>query len=171
MSSPHRNRLRVLGIDPSTRGFGYAVIEDNGRLIARGVAHIPSRRTRDLLDRVERLFSVYAPDVVALEDIFPTRRGDRAKREIERIAGYAHLREVRRVIVSRHDVRRALGLPDRASKNELADRIASILPDLAPLLPPKRKLWQSERECMNVFDAAGLAIAATTFHRADRRAA
>jgi len=64
---PHHNRLRVLGIDPSTRGFGYAVVESDFRLIARGVAHIPSRRTRDLLNRIERLISMYKPDVIALE--------------------------------------------------------------------------------------------------------
>ena len=58
-----------------------------------------------------------------------------------------------------------------ASKNDVAQQIASLLPDLAPLLPPKRRLWQSERERMNVFDAAALAIVATTFDFGVRRTA
>jgi Holliday junction resolvasome RuvABC endonuclease subunit len=171
MASTYRNRLRVLGIDPSTKGFGYLVLEGADRILARGVAHVPSRRTKDLLARIEKLFSTYRPDVVAVEDVFESRRRARALREIERIVGYAHLRDIDRTVVSLLEVRSSLGLPAGATKNEVAEKIVGLLPELAPLLPPKRRLWESELERMNVFDAAAFALAAMASRSNARRAA
>ncbi len=154
------NKARILGIDPSTRGFGFVVIEINGRVLHRGVAQVPSRETADLLKRIEILCDEYGPDIIALEDCRTTYRGLRAQREINSIVGFAQLYEIRCALVSRSDVRKTLNLVPRATKHQIATRLGELLPELLPLLPPRRRPWEAERERMNVFDAAGLALVA-----------
>ena len=48
----------------------------------------------------------------------------------------------------------------KGNKQSLAEALAGLFPiELAPRLPPKRKVWKSEDPRMDIFDAAGLAVA------------
>jgi hypothetical protein len=152
--------FRVLGIDPCTRGFAFVVLESSGRVLGRGVSQIVPPDMLRLVDRAEGLIKKYRPAAIAVEDCSNTRRGPRAQQEIDRLIGLAHLYAVRIILVSRGEARKALGLAERATKYAIAVRLVEMLPELAPVLPPKPKAYTPERERMNIFDAAALALSA-----------
>lgn len=148
---------RVLAVDPSTRGFGFAVLEANGRLIEWGAAVLRTKNDSEFLVRVDEFIRRYEPACIAVED--NPKRGERALRRIERLVGYAHLKEIDRCLITRGDVERRLGTAPN-SKYGIALELCRRYPELTRLLPPKRRPWMSEDERMNVFDAVGLGITA-----------
>jgi hypothetical protein len=91
-----------------------------------------------------------------VEDGRGTRRRARARHLIARIEKMAERRNIRVVRVSRSRVREVL-TPAR-TKQEIAEGIARIFPELAPRLPRFRKAWMSEDERMSIFDAASFAL-------------
>lgn len=148
---------RVLAIDPSTRGFGYAVMEANGRLVDWGTAALRTKQAKEFLSRVDHLINRYDPTCIAVED--NARRGERALRRIDRLVGYAHLKEIHPHLITRRDIERELGKPVR-SKHEIATELCEKYPELRRFLTPKRRPWMSEDERMNVFDAVALGVVA-----------
>lgn len=52
MSPAYTNDIRVLAIDPSTRGFGFAVLEAPNRLIDWGVKEARTDKQRRALSKV-----------------------------------------------------------------------------------------------------------------------
>ena len=151
--------LRVLSIDPTTRGFAYAVMEGRWNLIDWGMVHVLLRTDSNVLSRVERLIDRTLPDFVVVEDGRGTRRRERARRINKRIARLAQRRDLPVVRVSRSCVREAL--KPAFTKDEIALAVASIFPELGPRLPrPRDKSWKTEDERMSIFDAVSFAIAA-----------
>lgn len=159
MKANQRQYVRVLSVYPHHRGFGFAVLEHE-RLVDWGLARLYSTANDEFLTRVEAMTVRYRPHIIALEDHMNSRRGERAQRLVDTALGYAKFRELQTVLVPQNDVRRILGLQDRATIHDVAIRLAEAFPELTPLVPPKRKPWQSEAERMKVFQAVGLAIAA-----------
>lgn len=154
---------RILGVDPSTRGFGFVVLEANGRPVDWGIKELTAKGKRvdnELLQRLDPLIERYDPVLIALEDCRHGTRGGRALRMIETIAGHAALLDKRRELLSREEVKAVLGLQDTATKHDVAVKVAECLSALRGYLPEKRKLGDSESEGMNIFDAAALALAA-----------
>lgn len=62
-------------------------------------------------------------------------------------------------MVSREDVREEFKASG-ATKHEIAAAISRQFPELAQKLPPKTKLWASEPQRMNIFDAMSFALTA-----------
>lgn len=154
----------LLAIDPTSRGFAFAVLEAPAFLLDWG-SKTASLGSGSLARKVDELLSRYQPDVLVLEDLAAkgARRRKRASREIRSIERRALKRGVRVERVSR------LGVLDTfapgKSKYEVAARLAEIFPVLANRLPRKRKTHTPEEARMNVFDALG--IAAATVERAE----
>jgi hypothetical protein len=146
----------LLAIDPTSRGFAFAVLEAPAFLVDWG-----SRRTTpsNFLPKVDDLFSRYKPDVLVLEDLGAkgARRRVRAKKEIRAMERLAFTRGLRVERVSRVGVLDAFA-PGK-TKYEVALRLAEIFPVLASRLPRKRKTWAPEETRMNLFDALGIAAA------------
>lgn len=151
---------RILGIDPYRRGFGFVVLELNGRLIDWGLVTFPVESFVAFEARLRRLVDRYAARVLATENCSQSRKGARARRLVSRALLLAHQWDMQTVVSRAHDVRAALALHERATKHEVAERLADLLPELADYVPPKRKPWETEIERINVFDAAGFAAAA-----------
>jgi hypothetical protein len=151
-----RNTI-LLGIDPTSRGFAFAVLEAPAFLVNWG-----SRRatSSNFLQKADDLFSRYTPDVLVLEDLADkgARRRKRARREIGSIERRALKRGVRVEHISRVGVLDTFA-PGK-SKYEVAARLAEIFPVLANRLPRKRKTWTPEEARANVFDALAIAVAA-----------
>ncbi len=70
--------MKILGIDPGSRITGYAVIVkegnrlihvDNGAVFTDAASDFPGR-LKKIFDEVSAVISRYAPDAVAVEDIF-----------------------------------------------------------------------------------------------------
>lgn len=153
--------LRVLAIDPSPRGFGFAVLEGPARLIDWGVAELYSKDDKELLVRIDAMVDRYKPTLVVLEDILKTRRRGRGIRRLCAIADYAHSRRIRLGTVSRLQVQAVFNATG-TTKHDVALMIAKTFPELEPRLPKRRTLWTSEDERMNIFDAVAMALAAQT---------
>ena len=63
-----RRDQRVLSIDPSTRGFGYAVLEGPDRLIDWGVKETRTDKSKRAPASIAELIELYQPRVLVLED-------------------------------------------------------------------------------------------------------
>lgn len=160
MSGAPQN-LRVLAIDPTTKGFAWAVIESSS-LIDWRVAHVSEPRHSGSLMRIEKLIATFRPQLVAMEDVQRDgfRRSERVRNLIRGIESLAALRRVKGVRIDPRAVPHALGC-EKATKYEVATLIAERFPaELASKMPRVRKPWMSEDERMSIFDAVGLALAA-----------
>jgi hypothetical protein len=88
--SGHKQFARILAVDPSTRGFGFVVLEANGRPVDWGIKELSAkgkRVDRELLRRLDPIIDRYEPIVIVLEDCRDGVRGPRALRMIDTIAG------------------------------------------------------------------------------------
>src|SRR5665647_2068604 len=73
MSTP-ASHIRVLSIDPTSRGFGFAVFEGSDRLIDWGVVRVRTGNQRLCINRIDRLIERYRPCTLVIEE---TRRESR----------------------------------------------------------------------------------------------
>ncbi len=161
MNLPPRSDIRVLAIDPTTKGFGFAIFEGPERLIDWGVAYVGREKKAGALLRVTALLRRYDPDVVVIEDHASRacRRRERARNLLRAIPLLvsSHSIVIRRVSV--RSVRVTFSAIGVSTKYPIAAALASRYPELAPLLPRKRKPWMSEDDRMGIFDAAAFALA------------
>ena len=161
MNKTKKHELRVLAIDPFTRGFGFVIFEGPERLIDWGIAHVRENKHRECLKRIEELVDHYSPNIIVLEDTAAdgSRRCDRVREllgDIPQLAG-RHKIPTRRVSPS--DVQEAFSSSDASTKEQMAGALAAWYPELLPYLPPHRKCWMSEDVRISMFDAAALASA------------
>jgi hypothetical protein len=148
----------ILAIDPTSRGFAFAVLEPPAFLVDWGERIIPAK-TGGLLRKVDELLSRYEPTLLVVEDLTApdARRRKRAGKEIHSIELLALKRGLSAEWISRLVVIDAFA-PGKG-KFEVALRLAEIFPVLARRLPSKRKAWITEDARMNIFDALGFAAA------------
>src|SRR6266481_2961734 len=81
MSRAYTKDICVLAIDPSTRGFGFAVLEGPNRLIDWGVKETKSNKNAKTIKLVDELIERYQPSVVVVEDY--SGKGSRRCRRIQ----------------------------------------------------------------------------------------
>src|SRR5436190_4891610 len=162
MSTSNLKQIRVLAVAPSSRGFGFVVLEDNKMLVDWGVKSVRGDKNTASLVKVKELIRDYAPTLVVLEDMRgkDCRRSPRVQTLAQKIIQWAASHKLKTRLVSQKAVRSALSLEPVATKHEVATRLAERLPqELSSRLPPKRKPWMSEDYRMNIFDAVALAVA------------
>jgi hypothetical protein len=68
MSRAYTKDKRVLAIDPSTRGFGFAVLEGPNRLIDWGVKETRSNKNTKSLKLIAELIERYQLTAIIVED-------------------------------------------------------------------------------------------------------
>jgi Holliday junction resolvasome RuvABC endonuclease subunit len=156
-----RQEIRVLAIDPATRGFGFAVLEGPGRLIDWGVKETKTGKKRRTLQLIDELIEHYEPSVIVVEDYEGkgSRRCLRVQALIADISKVATKAKVKVKRISRLKVKQTFSKSGASNKYEIAVAIANRFPELALRLPRFRKPWMSEDYRMSVFDAVGFAIA------------
>src|SRR5437870_10246103 len=81
MSRTYTKDIRVLAINPSTRGFGFAVLEGPNRLIDWGVKETKKNKNTRSLKLIEDLIDRYQPNVILVEDY--AGKGSRRCRRIQ----------------------------------------------------------------------------------------
>ena len=70
--TPSKND-RVLAIAPSSRGFGFAVMEGGDTLVDWGVRSVVGDKNADALKKAEAMFALYKPTVLVLGGRFRKR--------------------------------------------------------------------------------------------------
>src|SRR5207245_2482978 len=145
MSRAYTKDIRVLAIDPSTRGFGFAVLEGPNRLIDWGVKETKKNKNARSLKLIEDLIDRYQPSVIVVEDYAGkgSRRCRRVRELIEDISKLAAKRKIRVTSFSRAKVKQVSSESGAQTKHEIAVDIAKRFPELAPRLPRFRKPWMS----------------------------
>jgi len=156
---------RVLAIDPTSRGFGFVVLEGPATLVDWGVRSVPGNHQRTFVGKVREIIVLYQPDVLVLEDCNApsTRRRHRVRKLIDEVVCTVKGTGLNTYRVSVRDVRVLFG--SNAAKERVATTVAEHFPELAPRLPPKRKIYMSEAERMAIFDAAAFGL--TYYFRTD----
>jgi len=156
-----KNHELVLAIDPTPRGFGYAILEGPTNPLDWGVSDIRLQVSKRSLTRIKKLIKYYSPDVLVVEDCHgkKSHRSKRVETLIEDITSYARLNRVKVAQYSRGTINQVFKeLAGAKNKHQMAERISEFLPVLARQLPPKRKIWESEDPRMNIFDAVAMAL-------------
>ena len=165
---------RVLAIDPTVQGVGYAVLEGATRVVDWGLrrASYVEKNTHSVR-RVEELIARYEPDVLVLEDCAAegSRRRPRVERLMKAIERLASKKEIELVKISRAAVEEAFSEADVSNRHDMAAEIARRFPQLGVWLPPVRKLWMTEDLRMRVFDAVALGLTFFYLEEEETRAA
>lgn len=154
--------LRVIAIDPVSRGFGWAVLEGPHRLIDWGVKYSSGGHRNAWLQGLAELLDHFDPQLLVVEDTAAsgTRRCARVQKLIARALRLATALHIRVCRVPRQKVREVFTGLGASTKHEVAATIAKRFPELDPRLPPLRKPWMSEDDRMSIFDALAFALTA-----------
>jgi Holliday junction resolvasome RuvABC endonuclease subunit len=141
MSRAYANDIRVLTIDPSTRGFGFAVLEGPDRLIDWGVKETKIDKKRRSLKLIEDLIDRYQPNAIVLEDYAGkgSRRCSRIQGLIDEISKLALNNNVKVRRFSRTNLKRAFSESGARNKYEMAIAIAKRFPRICPAPPALQK--------------------------------
>jgi hypothetical protein len=150
----------ALAIDPTLRGFGYALFEGPRIPLDWGSTDIRSKQNENSLQRIKKLISYYHPEVLVLEDCSKdsSHRCDRIRILLDQIEKFAESQKIPVVKYSPDRIKEVFSFFDIHTKHQIAQKICEWLPDLNPRIPPKRKPWMSEDRRMGIFDAVALVL-------------
>jgi Holliday junction resolvasome RuvABC endonuclease subunit len=151
---------RVMAIAPSTRGFGFAVLEGH-TLVDWGVKSVKGDKNSQCMKKLEKLIAQYEPEVIVLQDYSAkgSRRSARIRELGRQIVALASSRKLKVAMFSRERVMRAFFADGQVTKHTLAEVLAKRFPnELGFRLPPKRQPWMSEDSRMDIFEAVALAL-------------
>jgi hypothetical protein len=147
---------RVLALDVRPHYAGYAVFENPRRLLDAGIVRLKSRE--DVKRRLSHLIQTYRPDVLVLRKLQPDSARDNSDtRYILRSARHV-ARQASVAITQINEKQLRERMTGAENKHEFASFLAQLFPQLAWRVPPRRRLWQSERRCMAIFDAVAYGI-------------
>jgi len=164
MSKSHVKHFRVLAIAPSTRGFGFAVLEGQETLVDWGVKSVQGSKNAGCLKKVGEIITHYQPTVLVLQDVSSkgSRRSPRIRTLSRQLIRMASRRKVSVKLLSKEKVKEIFFGEGPGTKYALAEIIAKRFPaELGFRLPPKRRPWMSEDSRMDIFDAVALAFTQT----------
>jgi hypothetical protein len=152
---------RILAVAPSTRGFGFAVLEGREALVDWGVKSVDGDKNARSLERLEALVACYLPEIIIMEDHSAkgSRRSPRIRELGRQIIAAASKRKIRVALFSQQAVRRTFFADGEGTKHALAEILAKRFPEeLDSRLPRKRRPWDSEAHSMDIFEAVALVL-------------
>jgi Holliday junction resolvasome RuvABC endonuclease subunit len=160
MNSIQSEQLRVLGIAPSSRGFGFALMEGENTLVDWGIKSAKGDKNARSLSNVANLVDFYMPDAIALENtrLKKSRHSDRIKALVEEIVVFGNNHNIRVKLFSPKKLKLNILGDENGTKQDLAELLATYFPkELAFQLPKKRRIWMGPDYRMDIFDAVALA--------------
>ena len=160
MNSNKINETRVLAIAPCVQGIGFIVFNGPHLPIDWGIKWTRHEKNAKGVAKIAELIERYQPDIVVLEDHRGegSRRAKRIEDLLDAIAALVRRKNIETACYSRRQVRHHFAGDGAITKLRIAKSIAGTLPELAPRLPAKRKIWLPEHADMSIFDAASLAL-------------
>lgn len=146
---------RVLALDPTCQGFGFAVFEGPEKLVDWGRKQVRADRNRTCVKKVTELIGLYRPEVLVVERISAKdcRRRARVRRLITTLLVLSRRRRLRARQISRRRVLKCFAQLGAATKYQVAVALVDRFPELKPHLPPERKIGDNEDERMGILDA------------------
>lgn len=172
MNIQRKEQELLLALFPATKGVGFAVFEGSEMLVDWGVIYARGeRKNAQCLRRIRDQIAFYRPEIMVIGGRTRSRRAKRIGKLIDAISDVALKESIATSFLSRVDVQDCFLHRRVRSKREIAETIARDFPELAPRLPPLRRIWMSEDARMSIFDAVALGV--TFFHKGlqKRRAA
>jgi len=160
MNQTASEKIRILAIALTARGFGYCVME-NQVILESGNKGVEGNKNSQSVFKIEKLLKQFLPSILVLQDVNAAgcRRAPRIKTLHRQIIELAASRKIKVSLFSGKMLRIALVGDVKGTKHEMAEFLAKKYPiELAGKLPPKRRLWENEDGRMDMFDAAGLAV-------------
>lgn len=150
----------ALAIDPTSRGFGYALFEGPQTPLDWGTTEIRSQQNENSLERVKKLIKFYQPEILVIEDCSQdsSRRCDRINNLLEQVEEFSRLQKIPVFKYSPDQIKEIFSFFDLHNKHQIAEKIVEWLPDFASRIPPERKPWMSEDRRMGIFDAVALIL-------------
>lgn len=159
---------RTLAIDPTSRGFCFAVLQGEETLLDWGCVTVRKDASRDRRERVGKLMRRYKIRLVVLEDMAHSRRRKRARIFADDIEAFAREEGIAVLRVSRRAVQEEFQNVG-TTKERIALAIARFFPELAARLPrPRTRPYMNEDARMNIFDALSFALTAVRTRDAAR---
>jgi hypothetical protein len=153
-----RDGRSIVGIDPTPRGIAFVFFE-RGELLD-WAHHEDDPEDAAQLALLDAILDGCAADVLVVED--PDAQGSKRKPRVSHLlrlfARHAKRRGIEVVRIARADVHEAWAARGLTTKEAVAAAIGELLPELAHLIPPKRKIGANEAERVNIFDAASLVL-------------
>jgi Holliday junction resolvasome RuvABC endonuclease subunit len=162
--------MRILGIDPHSKGIGFAVLERDNKLVDWGVKHLPTpkittcsrsnQKDRNYQRIVENLLDFYEPDSVVCDDwtAKQSRRSERLKNVLHQISIIATKRGIASHSYARIRLNLYFAEYDVKTKYEIACFLTKLFPELLPKLPKKRRAWDGEDVRTHIFMALAFCL-------------
>src|SRR6266496_1877409 len=138
--------VRLLAVAPSTRGLGFALLE-NGHLIDWGIKSARPKRSSQNMPNLMEVIARYQPHMIVMEDHSAkgSRRCPRIRALGQRIINEVTKRNITYLVLPRQQVKRFFSCEGRKTKHDLAKLVARRFPDeVACRLPQTRLPWESE---------------------------
>ena len=142
---------RVFALEIVSTQFAFVVLEGPERLVEWGGHGITSDESL-FLTRLAREVERYRPDVLVIEDAALTRKGQRVRTHLVWAEQWASDHGYGWSSVSRERLA-AYQASYGATKQERARALSEIFPELAPLVPRPRKVWEAEPKRLSTFVA------------------
>jgi Holliday junction resolvasome RuvABC endonuclease subunit len=152
---------RILAIAPSTRGFGYAVLEGRETLVDWGAKAAAGDKNTWCIGKVKELLAHYKPEAMVLHDHLSkgSRRPVRIRVLCHGIIDMAPNHNVSVALFSKEQIDKVFFANGEGTKRDRAEILANRFPDeLGFLLPPIRRAWMTEDHRMDIFEAVALAL-------------
>lgn len=153
-------RSFVLGIHPSSRGFGWALFEGPLVPFDWGTVHVKGVKNSGALARFKKLLDQLEPAVLAIEsfDYKDSQRSDRVRQLCRELIDLAEDRGIRVQVYSRSQIAKTFGKEDTGTRDEIASAVANRIAVLRSRLPKPRAPWEAEHPNLALFAAAACAL-------------
>lgn len=147
--------LRLLAIDLTAKGFGFALLDARLGLLDWGFSSFPATDDALFLERVSTRIDRGHPTALVLENFAPIKGREAAVRRRDLAIALATERKIGLCQVSQKIVQGILG---PGTKAQIAKTLAGRFPELRHRMPRERTRWSTEDERMHIFDALALAV-------------
>jgi len=151
--------FRVLAIDITSNGFAYLVLEGSERLVEWQLVYISPNTISAYLLRLRKIISQYSPEVLVLQEPKRAHHDSRSREILEKFKLQGRQCGLKTFCIDRTKV----GLRFQRCgkrKHDIARKISVLFPELRPKLPHPRRIWETEDNRMNLFDAASFGLTA-----------
>jgi hypothetical protein len=162
MSGTSRWLPVVIGFFPTSRGFGWTAFTGPLSLVDLGVFTVRQGQNKNAacLAHLAKILDRLRPETFVIEafDAQHTRRSDRIRRLCLQIVSEVADRGIELAVFSRGDVQATFATVGARTRDDIAEAVARAIPNLRPLLPPRRKVYASEDKRLGLFNAAALVL-------------